>query len=81
MIILVLVSIPLLDGSTWYSTESIYSHGIEDLMYFANSAPKYYQKQANMLITDHSKLLNPLVYFQISVNTITDKYPDDYPGP
>lgn len=63
MIILVLVSIPLLDGTTWYSTESLYTHGIKDLMYFANTSPNYYQKQANMFIDDNLQLLNPIVYF------------------
>lgn len=35
MIILILVSIPLLDGSTWFTPLAVYDKGIEEVTYFA----------------------------------------------
>lgn len=35
MIILVLVSIPLLDGSTWFSSLAVYDRSVQDMAYFA----------------------------------------------
>lgn len=42
MIIIVLVSIPLLDGATWFNPQSVYDKGIEDLVYFANYNTAFY---------------------------------------
>jgi hypothetical protein len=78
MIILVLVSIPLLDGSTWFSSLSVYDRGIDEVMYFANYEPSYYQKQANSFIADGNNFLNPLVYFNVNTTYISDQYPDNY---
>lgn len=50
MIILVLVSIPLLDGSTWFSALAVYDRGINDMLFFANNSPALYQTQANLFI-------------------------------
>jgi hypothetical protein len=39
MIILILLSIPLLDGSTWFSNLTIYDKAETSLIYFANNYP------------------------------------------
>jgi hypothetical protein len=78
MIILVLVSIPLLDGSTWFSSLSVYDRGIDEVMYFANYEPANYQKQANSFIADGNNFLNPLIYFNVNTTYISDQYPDNY---
>jgi hypothetical protein len=46
MIILVLISIPLLDASTWYSTLSVYDRGIIELSYYAENYPSLYPTKA-----------------------------------
>jgi hypothetical protein len=78
MIILVLVSIPLLDGSTWFSALAVYDRGISNAMYFANNSPAEYQTQMNMFIADSSHFLDPLIYFIISTDAVNDTYPDNY---
>jgi hypothetical protein len=78
MIILVLVSIPLLDGSTWYSSLAVYDRGVQDMAYFALNEPGLYKSQASLFISDSDTFLNPLVYFIISTPSINDTYPDNY---
>jgi hypothetical protein len=78
MIILILVSIPLLDGSTWFSELSVYDRGIYEVVYFADNAPSFYQQQANQFIADAGSFLNPLVFFSINSTHINDQYPDNY---
>lgn len=78
MIILILISIPLLDASTWYNSNTVYDKGIDNLLYFATNDAKNYQMQANQYITDALTFLNPLLYFNINVNTFNDVFPDNY---
>jgi hypothetical protein len=54
---------------------------MDDLVYFAQNTPSYYQNRANDYISYSKKsFLNPLVYFTITTSNITDAFPDNYPG-
>lgn len=55
MIILILISIPLLDGSTWFSTVTIYDKSQNALVYFANNEPSSYQLVANQFVSTATK--------------------------
>ena len=79
MIILILVSIPVLDGSTWFTPLTVYDKGCLDLVYFANTNPASYQAIANAYIEYATgSFLNPLLYFSISSGSIIDNFPDYY---
>lgn len=78
MIILILVSIPLLDGSTWFSALAVYDRSFNDVAFFATHQPALYQTQANLYIASSANFLNPLVYFTLATPNITDTYPDNY---
>ena len=79
MIILILLSIPLLDGATWFSNVTIYNEAQSSLVYFAQNYPGQYQTNANLFVSKATTtFLNPLLYFSINSATITDKFPDNY---
>ena len=79
MIILILLSIPLLDGATWFSSVTIYQQAQNSLIYFAKNYPSQYQINANLFVTKGTtSFLNPLLYFNIKAGTISDSFPDNY---
>ena len=79
MIILILLSIPLLDGATWYSSVTIYQQAQSSLIYFAENYPGQYQTNANLFVQKATtSFLNPLLYFNIKVGSISDSFPDNY---
>jgi hypothetical protein len=79
MIILILMSIPLLDGSTWFSNTSTYDMDHNQIIYFATYNTAYYQQAANLFVSNAANnYLNPLLYFQVQVGNFTDTYPDNY---
>lgn len=79
MIILILISIPILDGTTWFATSTVYDKGFLDLVYFANTNPSHYQKIADAYIAyATSNFLNPLLYYSIDIGSISDSFPDKY---
>lgn len=81
MIILILLSIPLLDGSTWFTNVTKYDKAQVSLIYFAQNYPSQYQTNANLFIeTATTTFLNPLLYFSINTGNITDTFPDNYPA-
>lgn len=79
MIILILLSIPLLDASTWFSAVTIYDEAQEGLLFYAQKYPSKYQLNANLFIQEaNGKFLNPLLYFNINTGNISDSFPDNY---
>lgn len=79
MIILILLSIPLLDGSTWYTTSTIYEQAQSSMMYLAEFYPSEYQTNADLFIAKSTtSFLNPLLYFSLEMGTISDSFPDNY---
>ena len=79
MIILILVSIPLLDGSTWVTSPTIYDKAQSSLVYYAQYYPSQYQTNANLFIETAMNSFNyPLLYYKIQIGTILDNFPDTY---
>lgn len=79
MIILILLSIPLLDGATWFSNITIYNEAQSSMIYFAQNYPLEYQTNANLFVSKATgSFLNPLLYFSITSGTISDIFPDNY---
>lgn len=79
MIILILLSIPLLDGSTWFTSVTIYDKAQESLVFYAKNYPSLYQTNADMFIEEAAnKFLNPLLYFSIEIGSVNDSFPDNY---
>lgn len=79
MIILILLSIPLLDGTTWFSSVTVYDKAESSMIYFAQNYPSQYQTNADMFIaTATTSFQNPLLYFSINAGTIVDSFPDNY---
>ena len=79
MIILILLSIPLLDGATWFSSVSIYQQAQSSMIYFAQNHPSQYQTNANLFVSKATTtFLNPLLYFRITTGTVSDSFPDNY---
>ena len=80
MIIIILLSIPLLDGATWFTNITKYDKAQVTLIYMAQNYPSQYQTSADLFITrGTTDLLNPLLYFNINTGSITDTFPDNYP--
>lgn len=61
MILLILISIPILNGDTWFDNITSYEKGIEELSFFANT--DYFDIEAAIYITEMLNLPEPLVYF------------------
>jgi hypothetical protein len=81
MIILILLSIPLLDGATWFGNQTIYNDAQSSLIYFAENYPSQYQVNADLFVSNGiNKFLNPLLYFSVTTGTINDQFPDNYPA-
>ena len=81
MIIIILLSIPLLDGSTWFTNITIYDKAQNSIIYLAENYPSQYQTNVDLYISQATtKFLNPLLYFNIKAGTITDTFPDNYPA-
>ena len=79
MIILILLSIPLLDGSTWFNSVTIYDKAQESLIFYAKSYPSLYQTNANLFVARAANnFLNPLLYFSVEVGSVNDSFPDNY---
>ena len=78
MIILILLSIPLLDGATWFSSVTIYQQAQSSLVFFAQNYPSQYQANANLFVERGMNFANPLLYFNINTGTISDQFPDNY---
>ena len=79
MIILILLSIPLLDGATWFSSVTIYNEAQSSLLYAAQHFPAQYQTNADLFVSKATTtFLNPLLYFSINQGTISDRFPDNY---
>lgn len=49
MILLILISIPILNGDTWFDNVTSYEKGIEELSFFAGT--NVYDVEANIFIT------------------------------
>lgn len=79
LIILILISIPLLDGSTWYNFTTVYDRSQSSLLFYANNYPADYQTVANSYIAQATtNFLNPLLYFEVTTGNISDIFPDNY---
>ena len=79
MIVVILLSIPLLDGATWFTNKTVYDQAQSSLVYFAQNYPSQYQTNADLFIFEaKNTFLNPLLYFTLNVNTISDTFPDNY---
>ena len=78
LIILILVSIPLLDASTWFQSKSVYDNSMQELIYVAKNMPSQYQTRADAYIKNALEFNNPLLYFEVSTGSITDVFPDNY---
>ena len=79
MIVLILISIPLLDGGTWFTNVTKYDKAQISLMYIGQNYPSQYQTNANLFIVKATgDFLNPLLYFSISAGNTSDIFPDNY---
>lgn len=81
---MILISIPLLDGTTWFTNTLVYDKDQSGLLFYATYYPSAYQTLADNYIEKASNdYLNKLLYFQIKTDSIDDKFPgnyDNFPG-
>ena len=78
MIILILISIPLLDGTTWFNNTTVYDASQNQIIYLADKYPTVYQKSADLFIASATSYTNPLLYFKLLSGSINDYFPDNY---
>lgn len=79
MIILIIISIPLFNASTWYSSNiTSYEKGIYQLELAAQTSSALYDNMDISYIDFMMKLPSTLVYFYVNVNTTCCTFPDNY---
>lgn len=69
MILLIMISIPLLNSSTWYSNITSYETGPYQLAFFAGNSPSEIDVAFSVFINEMMQKSSPLVYFSTSVNS------------
>lgn len=80
MIILIIISIPLFNASTWYSSNvTSYEKGIYDLELAAQTSSALYDNLDTTFIDYMMKLPSTLIYFYVNVNATCCTFPDNYP--
>ena len=78
MILLILVSIPIFNSTTWFSPSTTYTRGMENVIMFKNNTSQF-DTQANLFISQTLQLPEPLVYFEIYFNATCCQFPKDFP--
>ena len=62
MILLILVSIPIFNSTTWFDVVSTYDKGIEQLAFFRNNSTQF-DIEAGIFIPEMLALPEPIVFF------------------
>ena len=78
MILLILVSIPIFNSSTWFDVVSTYDKGIEQLAFFRHNSTQF-DIEAAIFIPEMLALPEPIVFFEVEVNSTCCEFPRDYP--
>ena len=78
MILLILISIPIFNSSTWFSLVSTYNKSIEQLAFFKDNSTQF-DIEAGLFISQMLNLPEPLVFFEVQVNSTCCQFPRDYP--
>lgn len=79
MIILIIISIPLFNASTWYSTTiTSYEKGIYQLEQAAQISSTLYNNMDTNYINFMMNMQSTLVYFYVYVNDSCCTFPDNY---
>jgi hypothetical protein len=69
MVLLVLISIPLLDGNTWYENVTSYEKSLDELIFFLNYNAVEFDAQLRMTISLMSLKPDPIVYIFVPYNS------------
>lgn len=69
MILLILISIPLFKGDTWFDNVTSYEMGLNELAYFANSNLSEFNTVLPKYIEVMTQKPQPLIYFTIDINS------------
>lgn len=78
MILLIMLSIPLLNMSTWFNNTTSYEKGPYQLAYFAGNNPTQIDPVFSAFITEMMQRSSPLVYFSTPVNTTCCEFPKNF---
>lgn len=80
MIILLIISIPLFDSSTWFTSNvTSYEKGIYELELAAQRLPAIFDIVDNSYIDFMMSEPSTLIYFSVQVNETCCTFPQDYP--
>lgn len=80
MIILIIISVPLFNASTWYSSNvTSYEKGIYQLEFAAQTSSALYDNLDIKFIDYMMRLPSTLIYFYVNVNATCCTFPDNYP--
>lgn len=80
MILVIIITIPLFNASTWYSSNiTSYEKGIYQLEKAALISPTLYDSIDDYYITFMMGLPSTLIYFTVPVNDTCCTFPDQYP--
>ena len=80
MILLILISIPLLNGDTWYDNVTSYEKGLDELVYFKSKGSAMFDVSVGIFISEMTQKTFPLIYFQIPVNGTCCEFPKQFPN-
>jgi hypothetical protein len=79
MVLLVLISIPLLDGDTWENNVTSYEKSLAELIFFQGYDPVEYDAQLKITIQLMSLKPDPLVYIFAPYNSTCCEFPTNFP--
>jgi len=79
LVLLILISIPLLDGDTWFDNVTSYEKCLSELNFFADYDSVQFDTQLRMTITQMTSKPNPIVYLSYPYNDTCCEFPTNYP--
>lgn len=79
MMLLILISIPLLKGDTWFNNVTSYEMGLNELAYFANLNLSEFNAVLPKYIDIMTQKPKPLIYFTIDINSSCCEFPTNFP--
>ncbi len=78
MILLILISVPLFNVSTYFDRDTVYSKSINQLAKTAAGNPEIYDTQVPIFVDEMRNFNEKLIVFQVERNASCCKFPDDY---
>lgn len=80
MILLLIISIPLFNASTWFDNLTSYEKGLLQLEYASKINYQTYDLMAQNYISFMESTPSTLIYLEVAVNATCCTFPDNYPA-